>query len=164
ADLTAPRMCNRNATHFLRAAFLLTVIATAALSAEPVFAQSTGTPTQPNGAAHEHRKADIVKFLAGAALALAAHEGGHVAFDFAFGARPHLARVEFGGIPFFAIEHRNDLSPRREFTIDSAGFWVQESVDEVLLTRRPMLRDEHAPIAAGVMAFNILTSIGYGTV
>ena len=75
-----------------------------------------------------------------------------------------LTRVELGGIPFFAITHRTDLSPRREFAISSAGFWVQESWNEILLTRRPMLRHDHAPLAKGAMAFNILTSIGYAAV
>jgi hypothetical protein len=97
-------------------------------------------------------------------LGLAAHEGGHLVFDVAFDARPRLARVEFGGIPFFAITHRADLSPRREFAISSAGFWVQESWNEYVLTRRPDLRHSAAPLAKGALAFNVLTSIGYGVV
>jgi hypothetical protein len=111
-----------------------------------------------------HRTADVVKFLAGAALGLAAHESGHLVLDFAFDAKPRLKRVELGGIPFFAITHRSDLSPRREYAISSAGFWVQETWNEILLTRRPMLRHEHAPLAKGAMAFNILASIGYAAV
>jgi hypothetical protein len=110
------------------------------------------------------RTADVVTFLAGAALGLAAHEAGHLVLDFAFDAKPWIKRVELGGIPFFAITHRSDLSPRREFAISSAGFWVQESWNEVLLTRRPMLRRDHAPLVKGAMAFNILASIGYATV
>jgi hypothetical protein len=49
----------------------------------------------------------------------------------------------------FPISHRSDLSPRREFTISSAGFWIQEATDEWMLTRRPSLRDEHAWGAKG---------------
>ena len=41
---------------------------------------------------------------------------------------------------------------------------MQESWNEYLLTRRPGLRLEHAPIAKGALAFNVLTSIGYGVV
>ena len=126
----------------------------------PARAQQTIDEPQPK----THRKADVVKFLAGAALGLATHESGHLILDFAFDARPRLKRVELGGIPFFAITHRSDLSPRREFAISSAGFWVQESWNEILLTRRPMLRHAHAPIAKGALAFNILTSVGYGSV
>jgi hypothetical protein len=105
-----------------------------------------------------------VEFLAGGALALAMHEGGHLVFDAAFDARPTITRVTFGPFPFFAISHRPDLSPRREFTVSSAGFWVQNGTTEVLLSRHPDLRHERAPISKGILAFNVLTSIGYGTV
>src|SRR5687768_9141754 len=54
-------------------------------------------------------------FLAGAFTGLVAHEGGHLLFDVVFDADPTLKRVEFHGIPFFALTHRNELSPRREF-------------------------------------------------
>jgi hypothetical protein len=129
--------------------------------AHPVRAQETRTAeAQPK----THRTADVVKFLAGAALGLAAHESGHLVLDFAFDAKPRITRVELGGIPFFAITHRSDLSPRREFAISSAGFWVQESWNEILLTRRPTLRQVHAPLAKGAFAFNILVSIGYAAV
>jgi hypothetical protein len=48
--------------------------------------------------------------------------------------------------------------------VSSAGFWVQEATNEWLLTRRPRLRGEHAPLAKGVFAFNVLNSIGYSAV
>src|SRR5918995_2589478 len=67
------------------------------------------------------RAATIGLFVAGGALALAAHEGGHLMFDVLFDADPGLERVDFHGIPFFAITHRNDLSPEKEFAISSAG-------------------------------------------
>ncbi len=117
-------------------------------------------PSQPD----EHSAVDIVEFVAGAALALTMHEGGHLVFDAAFDARPRLEGVHFGPFPFFAVAHRGDLSPRREFTISSAGFWVQEVSSEWLLTRRPGLRHEHAPFAKGVIAFNLLNSVGYAAV
>ena len=103
-------------------------------------------------------------FLAGGALALGAHESGHLLFDAAFDAQPRIEGIHFGPFPFFAITHRGDMSPRREFTISSAGFWVQEATDEWLLTRRPSLRAEHAPFAKGLLAFNVLNSVGYGFV
>lgn len=92
------------------------------------------------------------------------HESGHLIFDAAFDAQPRIKRVDFGPFPFFAIAHRPDLSARREFTVSSAGFWVQNGTSEALLTRHPDLRHEHAPVSKGVLAFNVLTSIGYGTV
>src|SRR4029078_12145096 len=69
--------------------------------------------------------------------------------------------VSFHGLPFFAITHKSGLSPRREFVIDSAGFWVQEATHEFILSRRPNLRQERAPFVKGVVAFNIVASVGY---
>lgn len=92
------------------------------------------------------------------------HESGHLVFDAIFDANPRIEHIQFGPIPFFAIAHRADLSPRREFTVSSAGFWVQEGTNEWLLTTRPDLRHQHAPFVKGIFAFNVLTSIGYGTV
>ena len=92
------------------------------------------------------------------------HEGGHLLFDAAFDASPRITGVRFGLVPFFAITHRGDLSPRREFTISSAGFWMQDLSSEWLLTRRPSLREARAPLAKGVLAFNVLNSAGYAFV
>jgi hypothetical protein len=100
-------------------------------------------------------------FVAGGAAAFAAHEAGHLVFDFLFDADPGLGKVDFHGIPFFAITHRSGLSPTREFTISSAGFWVQHAGSEWLLTTRPNLRHERAPFAKGVLAFNVLASAAY---
>ena len=68
--------------------------------------------------------------------------------------------MSFHGIPFFAITH-DPVSPRQEFIIDSAGFWVQEATNEWILTRRPNLRRETAPVLKGVVAFNVLASVSY---
>ncbi len=114
------------------------------------------------------------KFAAGALVGLAAHETGHVILDAAFGADPHLKKVEFGGIPFFAIAH-DPVSPHREFAISSAGFWVQHATDEWLLSDRGPIGRAHRPgcrgvesrdcrpgaFVNGVFAFNVLTSVGY---
>ena len=116
------------------------------------------------GVPEEHRALDTVKFLAGAALGLGIHEGGHLLFDAIFDASPRIEGIRFGPFPFFAITHRADLSPRREFTISSAGFWMQNLSSEWILTRRPSLRDLHAPVAKGVLAFNVLNSTGYALV
>jgi hypothetical protein len=112
----------------------------------------------------EHRVVDSVKFLAGAALGLGMHEGGHLLFDTVFDANARIEKVTFGPFPFFAITHRGDLSPRRELTISSAGFWMQDLSSEWLLTRQPALRDARAPVAKGVLAFNVLNSAGYAFV
>lgn len=103
----------------------------------------------------------VAKFLAGGAVGLALHESGHLVADCLFAADPGVRRVHFGPIPFFAVTHRDDLTPRREFTVSSAGFWVQQLGSEILLTRRPNLRKEHAPALKGLLAFNILASVAY---
>lgn len=108
-----------------------------------------------------HAQAGPIAFLGGAALGLVAHEGGHLLFNVMFDADPGVRRVEFHGIPFFALTHRSGLSPKREFTISSAGFWVQHATNEWLLTRRPRLRDERAPLLKGLFAFNVLASAAY---
>jgi hypothetical protein len=107
------------------------------------------------------RTSSTVRFLAGAATALAAHEGGHLTFDVLFDADPGLKRVDFHGIPFFAITHRPDLSPRRRYTIASSGFWVQHAGNEWILTRTPALREKWAPFRKGMVAFNVLASAAY---
>ena len=127
-----------------------------------VYAQAGSAAGAP--AQSENRAFTTVKFLAGGALGLVMHECGHLVFDAALDAHPRIEPVHFGPIPFFAISHRGDLSPRRELTISSAGFWVQEGTSEWLLTTRPSLRREHAPLAKGLLAFNVLNSIGYGIV
>ena len=104
--------------------------------------------------------AAIGKFLAGAMVGLGAHEGGHLLFDGIFGADAGVKRVDFYGIPFFAITHR-DVSRRQEFVISSAGFWVQHATSEWILTRRPHIRGERAPFSKGVLAFNVGASTAY---
>lgn len=109
----------------------------------------------------EHRASTIAKFLAGGALGLAAHEGAHLVFNGIFDADPRLKRVDFHGIPFFAITPRADVSRRQAFVIASAGFWAQHATNEWILSRRPGIRGERAAVAKGVLAFNILASAAY---
>ena len=98
-------------------------------------------------------------FFGGAAIALGMHEAGHLVFDAAFDASPGFKKVSFGPIPFFAITHRA-VSPVREFTISSAGFWVQHATDELLL-RSPRLRQGGHALSKGMFAFNVLSSVAY---
>ncbi len=123
----------------------------------PALAQQSDPPRSVN------RAAAVGGFLAGATVGLLAHEGGHLLFDVAFDADPGVRRVEFHGIPFFAITHRPGLPPRQEYAISAAGFWVQEGIDEWLLTKRPRLRFEHAPFSKGLLAFNVGSSGAYAT-
>lgn len=138
---------------------VLTALALAAL-ATPAGAQETARAAQ-DVEQHGSPVGKTLKFIAGGASGLLAHEAGHLLFNVAFDAEPHFRRVEFHGIPFFAIGHRTDLSPGREFVISSAGFWMQHAGSEWLLTARPELRRERAPFAKGILAFNILASGAY---
>jgi hypothetical protein len=128
------------------------------------YAQDGPAGSTVQAATEEHPVADTAQFLAGGAVALAAHEGGHLIFDVVFQANPRIEAIHFGPFPFFAVTHDSGQPPRREFTISSAGFWVQEATNEYLLTSRPSLRGEHAPLAKGVFVFNVLNSVGYGIV
>ncbi len=131
------------------------------LTAGLATAQDTTTPPDSSASTSEHPVASAAKFLGGGAVGLAAHEAGHLLFDGIFNANPGIKKVDFHGIPFFAITHDPGLTPRKEFIIDSAGFWVQEATNEILLSRRPNLRRENAPFTKGVFAFNVLASVAY---
>src|SRR3954452_19182128 len=73
----------------------------------PLCAQtSSATETLQSSSSDEHRALDTVKFLAGGAMGLAIHEGGHLLFDAIFDADPRIEGVTFGPFPFFAITHR----------------------------------------------------------
>jgi hypothetical protein len=106
----------------------------------------------------------VTSFLAGGVLGLGAHEAGHLLANVVSGEKPGLRKVDFHGIPFFAVTHRSGLPPRREFVIASAGFWVQHAENEWLLGRRPNLHHARAPLAKGVFTFNVLTSVAYSGV
>jgi hypothetical protein len=103
---------------------------------------------------------DLARFFAGAAVGLGLHESAHLIADEAYGANPGVRKVSAGFIPFFAITHE-PVTPVKEFTISSAGFWTQHVGNEVLLSRRPHLHDEHAPFLKGLLAFNVVTSVVY---
>jgi hypothetical protein len=139
------------------------VVSMAVGASNPAKAQEISEPAAQQSKEHAHPVTDVVTFLAGGALGLVMHESGHLLFDAIFDADPSIKHVQFGPFPFFAITHPPQ-SPRVEFVISSAGFWVQEGVNEWLLVSRPNLRHEHAPLAKGVFAFNVLNSVGYGIV
>lgn len=124
--------------------------------------QEAERQSDPSSTSSEHRTTSaLLPFLAGAAAGLGAHESGHLLFDGIFRADPGIRKVSFHGLPFFAITHKSGLPPRREFVIDSAGFWVQEATNEWILSRRPNLRRERAPFVKGMFAFNVLASATY---
>ena len=136
----------------------LPVLARPAITSAQV---SDGSTPQADTSQPESRVPQVVGFFAGALAGLAIHETGHVALDVAFDADPHVKRVDFHGIPFFAIAHRSGLSPRREQAISSVGFWIQHASSEWILSRDPDLRSRSAPVRKGILAFNVATSAAY---
>ena len=119
----------------------------------------TADPAQPTDSTSTGKQ--VVLFLTGAATGLGVHELGHVIADVAFGEKPGLKKVDFHGIPFFAITHRSGRPSNEEFIISSAGFWMQQAGNEWLLSKRPQLKSEQAPFAKGYFAFNVLASVAY---
>jgi hypothetical protein len=135
---------------------LAVALAVSLACASAASAQEASPPVQSN----EGTLTQTAKVIAGAALGLAVHESGHLTFDLLLGAPPGLKRVSYAGIPFFAITH-HPVSPTKEFTISSAGFWAQHASSELILTRRPYLRDSRAPVMKGLLAFNVVASVVY---
>ena len=121
---------------------------------------ASDSPAPAATASAPGRLQQAVRFLAGGAAGLAIHESGHVASALAFSASPGLKRVSFGPFPFFAITH-HQLPRRREFIVSSAGFWFQHIGSEAILTSVPDLRHRRAPFLKGILAFDVLTSVGY---
>jgi hypothetical protein len=136
----------------------LAVLLVFALGSLPAFAQDEHDAPPPAPARPSN--VTIAKFLAGAALGLGLHESGHTGMALTFDAHPHVEGLSFGPIPFFALTHR-DVSPAREYAISAAGFWMQAASSEWILTTRPDLRHERAPVAKGVLAFHVLASTVY---
>lgn len=126
-----------------------------------LFAAQDPVAQVPPAAPAGHAALDTLLLLGGAGAGLVAHEAGHVLTGLTFGARPSVGALRYGPIRFFAIRHRT-VSRRQEFVISSAGFWVQHAGSEWLLTARPNLRYERAPLAKGLLAFNLATSTVYG--
>ena len=114
-------------------------------------------PAEPT-ASEPSQAAQWLQFVGGAAVGFGAHESGHVLFDVVFDASPGVKRIDYAGIPFFAITHDANVSDREEFAISSAGFWVQHATSEWMLTSRPHLKDERAPFLKGWLAWNVIAS------
>jgi hypothetical protein len=115
----------------------------------------------PVSAQQESGAAKFGKVLLGGAAGLAIHESGHLVADWAFDEKVVIKKVDWKGIPFFAISHAPDLSPRREYVVSSAGFWAQYLYSEQILTHYPNLKDEQSPFRKGLLTFHVATSLLY---
>ena len=101
------------------------------------------------------------KVLLGGAAGLGLHETGHLIANWAFEEKVVVKKVDYKGIPFFALSHAPDLSPRREYVVSSAGFWAQYLYSEQILTHHPRLKDEESPFRKGMLTFHVVTSLIY---
>lgn len=101
------------------------------------------------------------KVILGGFAGLGLHEGGHLVANWAFEEKVKIKKVDYKGIPFFALSHAPDLSPRREYVVSSAGFWAQYLFSEQILTHHPNLKSERSPFRKGMITFHVVTSLMY---
>jgi hypothetical protein len=117
-------------------------------------------------------------FAGGALSGLALHEMGHVTANLAYGNVPGLKGIVYAHvIPWFVIDSRLTLTDgvyykrdgsvfvgggRAYYVINTAGFMVQNLGSEIILSMRPRIFHEHAPLLKGLLWMNMLLSIGYG--
>jgi hypothetical protein len=111
--------------------------------------------------AQESASSRFGKVLLGGAAGLGIHESGHLIADWAFNEKVTIKKVDWKGIPFFALSHAPDLSPRREYVVSSGGFWAQYLYSEQILTHHPHLKDERSPFLKGMLTFHVVTSLVY---
>lgn len=121
---------------------------------------SATEPADPSETA-DSTGVQIAKCLGGAATGLGLHELGHILAGASVGAELRLKKVDFKGIPFFAITHVANLSRRQEYAVSAAGFWAQYAASEWILSANPNLRSEKRRFQEGVLAFHIGTSLMY---
>lgn len=115
----------------------------------------------PVSAQEESGASKFGKVLLGGAAGLGLHEGGHLVANWAFEEKVRVKKVDYKGIPFFALSHAPDLSPRREYVVSSAGFWAQYLYSEHILTHHPRLKEEQSPFRKGMLTFHVVTSLVY---
>ena len=101
------------------------------------------------------------RVILGGAAGLGLHEAGHLVANWAFEEKVKIKKVDYKGIPFFALSHAPDLSPRREYVVSSAGLWTQYLYSEQILTHHPNLKNEESPFRKGMLAFHVVTSLVY---
>ena len=115
----------------------------------------------PALAQEESSASKFGKVLLGGAAGLGLHEAGHLVANWAFEESVKIRRVDYKGIPFFALSHAPDLSPRREYVVSSAGLWGQYLYSEQILTHHPNLKQQQSPFRKGMLTFHVATSLMY---
>jgi len=123
---------------------------------------------------------DIGWLIAGGAAGFVLHESAHVLVAESFNLHPHVG-TRSKPVPFIVIRYdlitfkdssgethyldRNGTpisdGAQKKFAIASAGINSQNLTSELILTLDPNIREERRPFLKGVLAFDILTSMGY---
>jgi hypothetical protein len=124
---------------------------------------------------------DYAWFVAGGLSGFVIHETAHAAVAESLGLRPRL-EVRHKPVPFVIVKY--DLvsvkepsgeiayytdrdgnlvshGAQKRFVIASAGINSQNIASEWILTQYPRLQNESRPYLKGMLAFDILTSMGY---
>lgn len=111
---------------------------------------------------HDYRRAgDYGWFALGALTAFVVHEGSHLTLDAVLRTHPTIEPVRLGRVPFFAIQPNRVRSDRQLYAIAMMGFLAEAITDDIVLTRRPHLRSNHAPFLEGMLGFNTGLDVGY---
>lgn len=122
-------------------------------------------------------------FVTGGLTGFVVHESAHMLVAESLGIHPRVGSrrkpVPFIVIryDFFAIKDPSGKinyvdkegnpvpsGAQKRFAISSAGINSQNISSELILTRYPSLREEPRPFLKGVLAFDIVTSIGYSLI
>jgi hypothetical protein len=142
---------------------------------------SFGQETEAN--AEEWIASDYGWFLAGGAAGFILHESAHalVAESLGFDARLEsrgkpipfvvvrydlVSKKDENGNIRYADEEGNPISngAQKQYAIASAGINSQNITSELILTLHPNLREERRPFLKGVLAFDLLVSVGYALI
>jgi hypothetical protein len=118
----------------------------------------------PAGAQQEEESSGASRFgklLLGGGAGFVLHETGHLIANWAFEQKVVVRKIDFQGIPFFALTHTRQLSPRREYIISAAGFFSQYLYSEQILTHHPHIKNESSPFRKGMLTFHVVTSLIY---
>ena len=126
-----------------------------------LFAALVLIASAPVAAQEESGASRFGKVILGGVAGLGLHEGGHLVANWAFEEKVKIKKVDYKGIPVFALSHAPNLSPRREYVVSSAGFWTQYLYSEQILTHHPDLKNEQSPFRKGMLTFHVVTSLVY---
>lgn len=155
----------------------LFILLWASLLSAPLFA----LPAPAYG--DEWEASDYGWFAAGGLTGFVIHESAHMLVAESFDLHPHVT-TRSKPVPFIVIRydlfavrepsgtiryvdregHPISSGAEKKFATASAGINSQNLTSELILSLHPNLREERRPFLKGVLAFDLITSIGYAVV